>query len=77
MTHRCISSRILPKYTINIRWLYMTAHAMGWDRKKCLVARMDGYVTKSIQAEELFQVIERLNEEEPWLGLHCQAPESD
>jgi len=55
----------------------MTAHAMGWDRKKCLVARMDGYVTKSIQAEELFQVIERLNEEEPWLGLHCQAPESD
>lgn len=53
------------------------AHAMVWDREKCLAARMDGYVTKSIQTEELFAVIERLNEEGLWRGLHCQAPESD
>jgi CheY-like chemotaxis protein len=36
---------------------------MVWDREECFAARMDGYATKSIETEELFAVIERLNEE--------------
>src|SRR5262249_8678817 len=37
----------------------MTAHAMKGDRERCLEAGMDGYVSKPVQARELFEVIER------------------
>jgi len=37
----------------------MTAHAMKGDRERCLEAGMDAYVAKPIQAEQLFEVIER------------------
>ena len=36
----------------------MTAHAMAGDRERCLAAGMDGYVSKPIQAKELFAAIE-------------------
>jgi len=36
----------------------MTAHAMKGDRERCLEAGMDAYVSKPLQAQELFAVIE-------------------
>jgi CheY-like chemotaxis protein len=38
----------------------MTAHAMTGDRERCLAAGMDGYVSKPIRAQELFESIESL-----------------
>jgi PAS domain S-box-containing protein len=36
----------------------MTAHAMKGDRERCLAAGMDGYISKPINAKELFAAIE-------------------
>src|SRR5262249_49669619 len=36
----------------------MTAHAMRGDRERCLEAGMDGYVSKPIRAQDLFDAIE-------------------
>jgi PAS domain S-box-containing protein len=38
----------------------VTAHAMQGDRERCLQAGMDGYVSKPIRPEELFEAIEHL-----------------
>ncbi|MFH1113107.1 MAG: response regulator [Pseudomonadota bacterium] len=38
----------------------MTAHAMKGDRERCLEAGMDGYVSKPIDLQELYDAIEKL-----------------
>jgi CheY-like chemotaxis protein/HPt (histidine-containing phosphotransfer) domain-containing protein len=38
----------------------MTAHAMKGDRERCLEAGMDGYVSKPIKAQKLYEEIERV-----------------
>jgi len=38
----------------------MTANAMKGDHERCLDAGMDGYVSKPVQAEKLYQEIERV-----------------
>jgi len=35
----------------------MTAHAMKGDRERCLDSGMDGYASKPIQVEALFEAI--------------------
>ena len=38
----------------------VTAHAMEEDRQRCLAAGMDGYLSKPIDAQEMFTLMERL-----------------
>jgi len=40
----------------------MTAHVMQGDRERCLEAGMDGYISKPIQPQQLFEVIDRFTQ---------------
>jgi len=43
----------------NVIIVAMTAHAMSGDRQKCLDAGMNEYISKPINTEELFEIINR------------------
>ncbi len=52
------ATRILRERGVRTPIIAMTAHAMQGDRDKCLRAGMTDYVSKPIQPEEVFGVIE-------------------
>ncbi|MFH0825599.1 MAG: response regulator, partial [Pseudomonadota bacterium] len=54
-THIRLNERITGRH---IPIIAMTAHAMKGDRERCLEAGMDGYVSKPINQNELFDAIE-------------------
>jgi signal transduction histidine kinase/DNA-binding response OmpR family regulator len=43
----------------HVRIVAMTAHAMNGDRERCLASGMDGYVSKPIDPDVLFSVLEQ------------------
>jgi PAS domain S-box-containing protein len=48
----------------------MTAHAMEGDREKCLAARMDDYVSKPVNPEQLLKTLEK------WTGFRLEIKEN-
>jgi signal transduction histidine kinase/CheY-like chemotaxis protein len=51
----------------HLRIIAMTAHAMAGDRDRCLLAGMDGYVSKPLDARKLCAAVEREEVAALWL----------
>ncbi len=56
----CREIRALEKKTqTRVAIVAMTAHAMPGDREECLEVGMDDYISKPIESEEFYEIIER------------------
>jgi CheY-like chemotaxis protein len=55
----------------------LTAHAMKGDQERCLAGGMDEYVSKPIQAQELFAAMARVLNNETHLRLLAGEPPTD
>ena len=54
----------------------LTAHAMKGDEERCLAAGMDGYISKPIEADQLFAVIDRVISSRPESSSPVHRPEA-
>jgi CheY-like chemotaxis protein len=59
-SHEAVGELRGTKQTEHIPIIAMTAYAMKGDRERCMEAGMDGYVSKPIKTQELFDAIESL-----------------
>ncbi|HZZ73054.1 MAG TPA: response regulator [Pirellulales bacterium] len=51
-----------------------TAHALRGDRERCLLAGMDGYLSKPIRSRELFDVLEEFGKDSAEMESEPRAP---
>ncbi|GJM19068.1 MAG: hypothetical protein DHS20C14_12810 [Phycisphaeraceae bacterium] len=64
------ATRQIRRMGLSVPVVALTAHAMEGDRERCLAAGCDGYVTKPIDREKLFETCERLLNEGPSVAEH-------
>ena len=55
---------------LRIPVIALTAHAMKGDRERCLEAGMDGYLSKPIRAQELYELLEN------YIALRAAGPQA-